>query len=246
MITCPVCNGPTRTLGAVDFNKSCEEARGRYLPPADIPVEYRVCDHCGFCFAPELYRWSLDTFDERIYNEDYEAVDPDYREVRPKANAHGLLKLFTNGEELRHLDYGGGNGLLSELLRDAGWQSASYDPFVDRDVILGDFGKFDLVTAFEVFEHVPDPGALVSAVAGFLDADGLIVFSTLVSDGHLDGEEGLRWWYVGPRNGHISVYSRRSLFLLGQRVGLNFGSFSPNLHAYWRAVPAWARHLITA
>ena len=31
---CPVCRGRTNVLGSVDFNKSCEEARGKHLPPA--------------------------------------------------------------------------------------------------------------------------------------------------------------------------------------------------------------------
>ena len=66
------------------------------------------------------------------------------------------------GKELRHLDYGGGRGLLSDLLREKGWRSESYDPFVDRSVSLQDLGPFDLVTAYEVFEHVPDVRRLVA------------------------------------------------------------------------------------
>ncbi|MFO1316707.1 MAG: class I SAM-dependent methyltransferase [Burkholderiales bacterium] len=242
---CPICGGATRRLDSVDFNKSCEEVRGRFLPPAGQKVEYDVCEQCGFCFAPQLCQWSLDEFAERIYNSEYVRVDPDYADARPRANA-GLLQAMLDGDvlELRHLDYGGGNGLLSELMRGAGWQSASYDPFADRDIDLREFGRFDLVTAFEVFEHVPDPVRLVEELVSMLDVDGVIFFSTLLSDGSLRSGQKLDWWYASPRNGHISLYSSASLSRLGAKHGLNFGSFSTAFHAYWRRIPAWAGKLI--
>ncbi len=241
---CPVCEGATVSLGTVDFNKSCEEVRGKILPPAGIPIEYFCCRRCAFSFAPQLYQWTLEEFSEKIYNQDYAAVDPDYLDARPRANATHLLRLFPAwSPELGHLDYGGGNGLLSQILLDEGWYSASYDPFVDRDLRLDDFGKFNLITAFEVFEHVPDPVRLVADIDTLIDDDGIVLFSTLLSDGNIGLGRSLDWWYLGPRNGHISLYSTGSLAALGARRGFNFGSFAPNFHAYWKRIPAWAKHL---
>ncbi len=132
---------------------------------------------------------------------------------------------------------------MSKLLSERGWQSLSYDPF-DEEGGGEALGKFSLVTAFEVFEHVPDPRGLMSALEGFLEPDGMVMFSTLISDGHLAPGRPLQWWYASPRNGHISLYTRDSLFYLGHGEGLSFGSFSNNLHAYWRVAPAWARHVL--
>ncbi len=121
---CPICAGATHVLDAVDFNKSCEEARGTFLPPSGEQIQYVLCPECGFSFAPQLYRWSLDEFEQRIYNDDYVAIDPDYVETRPLANAKTLQGMFDGRAlKLRHLDYGGGNGLLSDLMRDGGWRS---------------------------------------------------------------------------------------------------------------------------
>jgi SAM-dependent methyltransferase len=231
----------------VDFNKSCEEARGKYLPPAGIPVQYCRCGHCGFCFAPEMYRWKPEEFARKVYNSDYAQVDPDYLDARPRGFAATLTRTFGDAAaELRHLDYGGGNGLLTAILLDAGWQSASYDPFVDSDVRLDDFGKFDLITSIEVFEHVPNPRQLVSDLASLLDDDGLLLFSTLLSDGNIAAGQPLRWWYASPRNGHISLYSRESLAILGSREGFKFASLSADFHAYWKRMPAWGRHLFAS
>lgn len=243
-LKCPVCGAPAALLDVVDLNKSCEEANGRFLPLAGFPVYYALCADCGFCFAPELCKWTLEEFSARIYNDDYLKVDPDYLETRPRHNVDSLVSLFGDAYRgIRHLDYGGGHGLLSDLLRDAKWDSSSYDPFIDRDKQPHDLGKFDLVTAYEVFEHVPDAQKLVADLAGLLCDDGVILFSTFVSDGNIALWQRLTWWYAAPRNGHISLYSRKSLELLAQREGFNFGSISPNFHSYWRSVPPWARHI---
>ena len=131
---CPVCGGKASQLDVVDFNKSCTEANGKFLSPSGISVTYELCGKCGFCFAPELMRWDMRQFEEKIYNDKYIEVDPDYVEARPKANASVLIKAF--GEKaypIRHLDYGGGDGLLTKILSQSNWQSESYDPFVHRD-----------------------------------------------------------------------------------------------------------------
>lgn len=242
---CPVCGALPELLDVVDFNKSCEELRGRFLPLSGIPVYYALCDGCGFCFAPELCKWALEEFSARIYNDDYLRVDPDYAEARPRSNADQLTALVGDAfRGIRHLDYGGGHGLLSDLLRDGNWNSESYDPFVDGDKRLDELGKFDLVTAYEVFEHVPNARELVGDLSKLLCEDGVVLFSTLVSDGNIAARQRLTWWYASPRNGHISLFSRKSLYLLGQREGFNFGSISPNYHSYWKAVPGWARHFL--
>jgi SAM-dependent methyltransferase len=239
-LTCPVCAAATSPIDVVDLNKSCEEARGMYLPIAGIPICYALCEQCGFCWAPEMHRWPMEEFSSRIYNDDYKLVDPDYLDARPHANAQMLAGMFANQVlDIRHLDYGGGNGVLSSELFAAGWDSTSYDPFVDGPR-CDDRGTFNLVTSFEVFEHVPDVKQLVSTLSSLLDSDGMVLFSTLLNDGNIAPNQRVQWWYASPRNGHISLFSRRSLALLGQREGFELVSFSPNLHAFWRKVPSWA------
>ena len=238
---CPICAANCSPLGVVDFNKCCSDGAQSVLPRSGVGISYVLCDQCGFCFAPEFAAWSLEDFETRIYNAEYVLVDPDYVDARPRANASSLLATFgERGKELRHLDYGGGRGLLSELLREKGWQSESYDPFVDRSVPLPDLGQFDLVTAYEVFEHVPDVRRLVADLASLLKPDGVVLFSTLLSDGNVSQWHSLTWWYAAPRNGHISLFSARSLAALGAIEGFAVGSFSQDLHAYWKKIPVWA------
>jgi hypothetical protein len=72
----------------------------------------------------------------------------------------------------------------------------------------------------------------------------LILFSTVVSDGNIKTNSRITWWYAAPRNGHISLFSTKSLALLGSKYKFSFGSFSNNLHCFFRQVPGWAKHLI--
>jgi len=238
---CPVCDGSAPLFDVVDFNKNCEEARGKFLPLAGRAIYYARCKACDFTFAPEFAQWSAAEFTEKIYNQDYATVDPDYVELRAAMNAELLQSLFgEQKDQIRHLDYGGGNGGLSRLLQSQGWRSSNYDPFPDNDAGLATLSQFNLITAFEVFEHVPDVQRLMKNLCTLMESHCLILFSTLLSDGQIIPNERLTWWYAAPRNGHISLFTASSLKILGDAKRLAFGSFSPGLHCYANQVPDWA------
>lgn len=243
---CPVCDAACVPLGEVDFNKNCEEARGIRLPYTGRMVQYVTCTGCGYSFAPGFAGWSHADFQREIYNDQYVLVDPDYTGARARENARFLIESFGEaGKQVRHLDYGGGDGTMSRLLREAGWDSASYDPFVDLQVRPAELGTFRLITSFEVFEHVPDVQRLVADLAALLAPAGLLMFSTLLSDGELAPGRPPDWWYAAPRNGHISLFSARSLALLARRHGFSCASAQSLVHLFWRQeFPAWARHIV--
>ena len=237
---CPVCQGPAALFDVVDFNRTCPTPGAPVPPLSGVPVYYSRCGACGFLFAAEMCGWTPEQFLERVYNDDYALYDPDYVETRPQANADFLIRHFKAGA-FTHLDYGGGNGELSRRLTAAGWPSVSYDPLIDAEPPQG---PFDLVTSFEVFEHVPDVHRLMSDLNALTGDASVVLFSTMVSDSAVDPGARLSWNYAGPRNGHISLFSRRALQILAQRYGYAFGSFDDGIHCFVRAVPAWASHLI--
>lgn len=242
---CLICAQAAPLYDVVDFNKSCEENNGHFLPLSGHAVYYARCSNCQYIFAPEFGSWTDQDFLDKIYNADYVKVDPDYRFARQQENAGLLNNLFGPYRMyLRHLDYGGGNGILAQLLSGAEWQSVSYDPFPKNNVRLPEIGRFNLITAFEVFEHVPDPHALMDNICKLLDGEeSMVFFSTGVSDGKVKHNGRLDWWYVAPRNGHIGIYSTKSLRILGQAFGLQYGSLGTSFHAYFRKLPPWAENL---
>lgn len=243
-LQCPICGAPSALVDVVDLNKNCSNQDGVVVELSGVPIYYALCDQCKFCWSPDMYEWSSDEFRVYIYNNEYVKYDPDYIVERPTANANFINSLFFKGDRpIRHLDYGGGDGMLSRLLRKEGWDSSSYDPFVDKGVEAQSLGQFNLITAFEVFEHVPDVDSLISNIKALLSGDGMVLFSTLLSDGHIARNSKLTWWYASPRNGHISLFSRNSIAVLAQKNGLNWGSFSEGFHALFYSPPSWASHV---
>jgi SAM-dependent methyltransferase len=209
-----------------------------------MPVYYRRCSVCGFLFADAFDDWSEAEFKAHIYNAGYLAVDPDYTEKRPRGNAGVVEQMFgAHKTELRVLDYGGGNDVLCSVLRSAGFPvAATYDPFA-ADFAQRPEGTFDLITCFETLEHVPNPMAGIASILSSLAEPGLVLFSTLLQPKDFD-KLGLNWWYVGPRNGHVSIFSHNALVLAWRHFGYQTASFTENLHVAFRKLPAFAKHLL--
>ena len=240
---CKLCGEPAPVIGVVDFNKSCEEANGTRLPPSGVLVHYRQCSSCGFMFTDAFDDWSQGDFKTHIYNDGYLSIDPDYVSVRPRGNAAVVLHLFdAHKAEVRLLDYGGGNDVLCADLRAAGFAvTQTYDPFVAEFARRPD-GKFNLITCFETLEHMPDPVAGIADILASLDEPGVVLFSTLLQPADID-RLGLTWWYAAPRNGHVSLFSRKALELAFERHGYRVVSFNDNAHFAFRTLPDFARRL---
>lgn len=175
-----------------------------------------------------------DDLGTKIYNDKYIMADPDYAEVRPDNIAATLPTIFPwMDSNLRHLDFGGGDGRMSRKLCEAGWNSQVYDPFgANGRLTEAPTGLFDLITAIEVFEHAQDPRRTMTQMVSLLAPDGVIFFSTYLSDGENLATNGLKWWYAAPRNGHISLYTRDALKILGRQHGLFYTSLSDHNHLY--------------
>lgn len=228
---CKICKSAAELCGYVDFNRSCEELRGFQLPPLGIAVHYRRCSSCGFLFTECFDDWTQAEFKQHIYNDDYARVDPDYAHNRPGINASNIARQFyADRERLRILDYGGGNGYLADLLRSTGFAHVeTYDPFTPQ-FSRRPQSQFDLITSYETFEHLPDPLPVFQEIADMLAPGGTVQFSTLVLPSRYD----MTWWYIGPRNGHVSIFSERALAIAWQRHGFAVRSSSPDLHVAHR------------
>jgi SAM-dependent methyltransferase len=240
---CKCCGATAVPYGVVDFHKNCEIHRRQVLGVSGVPIYYYRCPECRFLFTTAFDDFSTDDFLRYVYNDEYLLVDPDYTGRRARSNAEVLAQLFAEARPRRILDYGGGSGVLVECLRDAGFPDVeNYDPFVPLHANRP-AGRFDCVVCFEVVEHSTDPERTFADMMDFLEDPGLILFSTVLQPDDID-RQGLNWWYAGPRNGHVSLYSPESLQALIEPFGFACASFNPGLHVLYRGVPEFARHFL--
>jgi len=240
---CKACGAPSPFVGSVDFNKCCEDRRRAALPLSGRAVSYHRCPACALLFTGDFDAWDREDFRTQIYNEGYADADPDYAGSRPAASAELIGTLF--GEACRGLDvldYGGGDGALAGLLASQhGMVADVYDPF-NPACDIAPHRLFPLITCFEVLEHTPDPRATIFEIAGLVQSDGIVVFSTLLQPDDFVAQ-GLGWWYVAPRNGHVTLYSAQALRALWAELGFQLISYSDNLHMAYRTLPEFARRL---
>jgi SAM-dependent methyltransferase len=238
-VPCKICGGLAALYGSVDFHKTCAVQRGVRLPLSGVAIYYRRCADCSFVFTDAFDDWTDDQFKTHIYNTDYQIVDPDYQSERPKLNAQNVTQIWDKQKKrLRVLDFGGGNDVLCAALRANGFLEAiTYDPMIPEHARRPD-GKFELVTCFETLEHLPDPVAGIALILEFLTEPGIVFFTTVVQPENFN-EVGLNWWYVGPRNGHISIFSRRALALAWQLHGYTVVSQGDNIHFAYRTLPPY-------
>jgi len=191
-----------------------------------------VCRGCG-----TLYVSRLPTNESRMhyetggyYNDENLAI-PDFVIRR-------LEEIVTSFAPYRRtnrlLDIGCGAGTLLTVAKQAGWDAEGVEvsiPTVDYlrtqglNVFPGELaqaefpaGHFDVVTAGELIEHVPDPSSLVAEVARILRPGGIFWATTPHSHGASGRVLKLRWSIVSPPE-HLHLFSIRGLSGLLSRHG---------------------------
>jgi SAM-dependent methyltransferase len=228
---CKICRAPAAPFDAVDFAKNCCEPAGLVLPRTGRTVTYYRCADCGFIFTTFCDGFSPEDFAREIYNDGYARVDPLYRSIRPEANARLLREVIADAcgfaAPPRLLDHGAGSGALARLLGDRA-AVHSYDPF-SAGLAAPPAGRFEVVFSAEVIEHVTRSLDALAAMRDLLAPGGVMLFSTMVPPPDI-AEVRAAWWYISPRNGHISIYTHRALELACAQSALRYTALSVEWH----------------
>ena len=217
---CKICGSNTVLIDVIDFNKSCDQNFNKKEPLSGIPVFYYGCPECNFIFTTHCDNWTQEEFLQNIYNDKYIECDPDFKEARPISTAKCYENQFPQFKKLKILDFGSGHGLFGKYLNEKGFNITSYDPFYGNNEIPKS-NSFDIVITTEVLEHSHTPIETVEKCLSFLKKDepACFIAGTLLTPVSIEQlKHNLSsYWYAGPRNGHISLFSEKTMRLLAKK-----------------------------
>jgi len=196
---CKVCDDPTRPLSNPKTG-----------------ALYHCCDECDYI--------SLDA----QHLPSPEAERARYLQHRNSLDNHGYVDMlrdfiaravtpYRQGARTA-LDFGCGPGpALATLLTEMGIRTEVYDVhFAPERVFEGK--TYDIVTATEVFEHLPNPVETLGLLRDRLAPGGVIAIMTLFHP--CNDAQFLKWWYRNDIT-HVSFYTPRTLRKMARRVSLD-------------------------
>ena len=232
---CKICGEASELFTIVESGKHCNLQLPSVVFGSGEKVKYYRCLSCEFIFTTFLDAYSPEALKADIYNDDYVKFDPLYPKIRPQNNARFLKAIledsFLEDERPRVLDYGAGNGLLSKLIGGK-FNVENYDALNAEFDILPP-GPIDVIFSSEVVEHMPSPRVFVDDWSVSLSEAGCVIFSTKLQPDDIDVLRG-DWWYIGPRNGHVSFFSGKSLRTLCSLAGLRCESLTEDWHIAYK------------
>jgi 2-polyprenyl-3-methyl-5-hydroxy-6-metoxy-1,4-benzoquinol methylase len=190
-------------------------------------ARYFSCGHCGLIFqhplptAESMAAWADEEYASGAYHE--------YVAARPMKTRHFEQRLDDIGHVVgsgRLLDVGCSCGYFMEVAASRGFDVqgiefsssaiAAAAPSIRPRIFQGkledipDKGPFDVVSAFDLIEHVHDPRAFLRRCAGLLRPGGVLLISTPDTGHFLRYLMRSRWPMLQPMQ-HLSLFSRKAL-----------------------------------
>jgi len=185
-------------------------------------VQYYHCTHCNFIFTENPY-WLNEAYANPINYSDTGLL---HRNIF-YARVLSVLLFVCYKRRGKFLDFAGGYGIFSRLMRDNGFDFYWNDPFTQNlfaygfDLEHSGSQQFEMVTSFESFEHFVNP---LEELEKILTYSNNVFFSTELFSGNPPGQKD--WWYYSFDHGqHVSFYSQQSLETIANKYQLNFYSF---------------------
>src|SRR5207249_6661628 len=150
----------------------------------------------------------------------------------------------------RLLDVGCGTGVIAGTLRDLGWDVYGVEPdpragalaqrrLGSERVAIGTLdtvdlpaSSFDVMTAQQVIEHVPDPLAFLSHARRLLRQGGRVVLTTPNAHSLCHRRFGRNWRELDPPR-HLHLFSLSDLSTCASRVGLIVESARTTARTAW-------------
>jgi 2-polyprenyl-3-methyl-5-hydroxy-6-metoxy-1,4-benzoquinol methylase len=180
----------------------------------------------------EMEAYVQEQYQEGVYHEYSSARDLKYETGRRRLNA--ITTYGVNGT--RYLDVGCATGVFMEAAQDTGFDvtgieiseeaSKMASDAVSDKIILADVNelvsetaaRYDLITAYDILEHVQDPRAFLEDLSSALAPGGVLAIATPATDHFLRILMGSSWPMLQPMQ-HTFLFSKSGLRELLADIG---------------------------
>ena len=215
-IECRVCGGASAFhFSAMILNK--------------YDINYYHCDNCFFLQTEKPF-WLNEAYSESINISDTGIM---LRNINLSRITTLIIFFFYNKNKI-FLDFAGGYGILTRILRDIGFDFYWMDKFSENIVARGFEHKstkhYELVTAFEALEHFEFPILEIERILELTDT--ILISTDLTSD---EIKKSSDWWYYGLEHGqHISFFNKKTLKSIAEKYHMYLYTNNSSVHLLTR------------
>ncbi len=225
------------------MNSACIVCANKKHSPYATKSGYEVwkCAQCGTLFLYPLPKaeeaaavYSQDYFGGALDGHGYVNYDADKEAMRTIFIRHLIHFEKLLGKPGKILDVGAATGFFMKIAKTRGWQVhgveiSAYAAEQGRkdglDIVTGTLqnvkqtdNTFDLITMWDVIEHMPDPVSDLNRVRSLLKPGGLVAVNTPDSGSFYSKLMGSRWHLFVPPE-HIWYFNRKSIATLLNNSG---------------------------
>jgi SAM-dependent methyltransferase len=217
---CTICKNPAEACGAKrDFQLYRCSACGHFfvwpMPADNLDI-----------YSDEYFSGAQGGFGYTDYDRDKQAMIPTFGEYLRRIEA-----VYPRKGEL--FDVGAATGFFLDIAKRGGWQVSGVEPSDHAaslarakgiDVRTGTLDEndaarlVDVVTMWDVVEHLPDPAVVIKSVHSILKTGGVLAINTPDSGSLLAKALGTKWHLVVPPE-HLNLFTRSSLRILLEGQG---------------------------
>jgi 2-polyprenyl-3-methyl-5-hydroxy-6-metoxy-1,4-benzoquinol methylase len=198
------------------------------------------CRHCGLIYISPRPRREL-IVSGYLSAEDEKYVSQEKGRISTFRNCLKIIeRLLPSG---RLLDIGAAAGMFVKVARDAGYEAYGVEPSlwmsnfaksrygvtvfpgILEDAKLDD-ASFDIVTMWDVLEHVPDPMSTLKEVRRILKPGGFLIVNYPRIDDPLAKIFGRKWWFL--LSVHLFYFTPETLSAYMEKIGFEKISHRPH------------------
>lgn len=243
-VSCRVCGSSDCALLGVPAYRRPTNVAGVAIDVSDLALGHYRCADCRYLFVhpPIPERRLLDCYARAAHG--HWATGSTVSTVRNYQRKRELLERHAPGRRI--LDFGCYDGGFLAYLGE-GWDRSGIEPAAEAAQVAAERGVqvlgptveslatqtvagFDVITAFDVVEHLNRPVETLAALSRLMNVGGVMMLETGNSDSWPWRSQQQRYPYCGLVE-HVGFFNRSSVQEAARRAGLQMVWFEESVHA---------------